>query len=102
MQCARFTHQHESYTLTCMTTRLQVLLEDDEIAEIRRVAKLHRMTVAEWVRQALRAARRDQPQTDARRKLAAVREAAAGAYPTADIAQMLIEIEGEYLLGDER
>lgn len=102
MQCACFTHQHESYTLTCMTTRLQVLLEDDEIAEIRRVAKLHRMTVAEWVRQALRAARRDQPQTDARRKLAAVREAAAGAYPTADIAQMLIEIEGEYLLGDER
>jgi hypothetical protein len=32
--------------------------------------------------------------------LAAVREAAAGAYPTADVAQMLSEIEGEYLLGD--
>jgi hypothetical protein len=73
------------------------LLEDDEIAEIRRVAKRHRMTVAEWVRQALRKARRDEPSTDPRKKLAAVREAARGTYPTADIQQMLIEIEGEYL-----
>lgn len=80
-----------------MTTRLQVLLEDDEIAEIRRVAKRQRMTVAEWVRQALRKARRDEPATDPCRKLAAVREAARGAYPTADIQQMLGEIEGGLL-----
>ncbi len=80
-----------------MTTRLQVLLEDDEIAEIRRIAKRRRMTVAEWVRQALRVARRDEPATDPKRKLAAVREAARGAYPTADIDRMLTEIEGGYL-----
>ena len=80
-----------------MTTRLQVLLEDDEIAEIRRVAKQHRMTVAEWVRQALRAARRGEPASNPQAKLAAVREAAAGAYPTADMPQLLREIEGEYL-----
>ena len=80
-----------------MTTRLQVLLEDDEIAEIRRVAKRHRMTVAEWVRQALRTARRDEPTIDARKKLAAVREAARGGYPVAEIQQMLTEIEGQYL-----
>lgn len=79
-----------------MTTRLQVLLEDDEIAEIRRVAKRHRMTVAEWVRQALRRARRDEPTTDPRKKLAAVREAARGDYPTADIDRMLTEIEIGY------
>ena len=80
-----------------MTTRLQVLLEDDEIAEIRRVAKRHRMTVAEWVRMALRKARRDEPVVDPRKKLAAVREATRGDYPTADIQQMLTEIEGGYL-----
>jgi hypothetical protein len=80
-----------------MTTRLQVQLEDDEIAEIRRVARRHRMTVAEWVRQALRRARRDEPTVDPRRKLAAVREAARGSYPTADIDQMLREFEGGYL-----
>ena len=83
-----------------MTTRLQVLLDDEEIAEIRRVAKRHRMTVAEWVRQALRRARRDEPVIDPRRKLAALREAARGSYPTADIGQMLTEIEGGYLTDD--
>lgn len=80
-----------------MTTRLQVLLPDEEIAEIRRVAKRHRMTVAEWVRQALRQARRNESMGDPRRKLAAVREAARGDYPTTDIEQMLTEIEGGYL-----
>lgn len=80
-----------------MTTRLQVVLEDDELAEIRRVAKRHRMTVSEWVRQALRVARRSEPSGDQRRKLAAVREAARAEYPTADISQMLSEIEGGYL-----
>jgi hypothetical protein len=84
-----------------MTTRMQVLLEDDEFAEIRRVARRHRMTVAEWVRQALRRARRDEPETDPRRKLAALREATRGAFPTADIDRMLAEIEGGYLAGDE-
>ncbi len=84
-----------------MTTRMQVLMEDDEFAEIRRVAKRHRMTVAEWVRQALRRARRDEPAIDPRRKLAAVREAARGGYPTANIDRMLTEIEGGYLSGDE-
>ena len=80
-----------------MSERLQVLLDESEFAEIRRVARRHRMTVAEWVRQALRAARRDEPATDPRRKLAVVRESARGAYPTADIDAMLEEIEHGYL-----
>jgi hypothetical protein len=80
-----------------MSVRLQVLLDEDEIAEIKRVAKRHRMTVAEWVRQALREARRDEPDVEPRRKLAAVREAVRGSYPTGDIGQMLAEIEGGYL-----
>jgi len=80
-----------------MTKRMQVLLEEDEFAEIRRVARRHRMTVAEWVRQALRRARRDEPAADPRRKLATVREAARGEYPTADIGRMLAEIERGYL-----
>jgi transposase-like protein len=76
-----------------MTQRLQVLLEDDEFEEVRRIARRHRMTVAEWVRQALRTARADEPYAEPKRKLAVVREAAQGAYPTADIEQMLAEIE---------
>jgi transposase-like protein len=84
-----------------MSQRLQVLLDEEEFAQIRRIARRHRLTVAEWVRQALRQARRDEPSSDPRRKLSAVREAARGAYPTADIEQMLRETEQGYL-GAER
>ena len=79
-----------------MSERLQVLLEEAELNEIRRVARRHRLTVAEWVRQALRAARKDEPATEPKRKLAVVREAALGAYPTADIDVMLAEIDRGY------
>ena len=95
------TRHHEYGILRAMSQRLQVVLDEAEFAEIRRVARRHRMTVAEWVRQALRRARRDEPSTDPRRKLAAVREATRGSYPTADIGQMLDEIEGGYL-GDDQ
>jgi transposase-like protein len=85
-----------------MSQRLQVLLEEHELAEIRDVARRHRMTVAEWVRQALRQARRDEPAGDPRRKLAMIREAARHTYPTADVERMLAEIERGYLGGDAR
>jgi hypothetical protein len=83
-----------------MTQRLQVLLDDAELAEIRRIARRHRMTVAEWVRQALRLARVDEPSVEPRRKLSAVREAASASYPTADIDQMLAETRRGFLGGD--
>ena len=80
-----------------MSERLQVILESEELAEIRAVARRHRMTVAEWVRQALRAARRYEPAIDSKRKLLAVREAVRGSYPAADIGQILMEIEHGYV-----
>jgi hypothetical protein len=83
-----------------MSQRLQVLLDEQEFADIRQAARRQRMTVAEWVRQALRRARREEPAGDPRRKLTVVREAAACAYPTGDMSQMLAEIERGYLGGD--
>jgi hypothetical protein len=80
-----------------MSKRLQVLLDEKEYREIRRMARLRRMTLAEWVRQALRSARSREPTADAMKKLAVIRAAASNAYPTADIEQMLAEIEGGYL-----
>jgi hypothetical protein len=80
-----------------MSKRLQVLLDEIELREIRRSARASRMTVAEWVRQALRAARARTPNTDAAKKLEHVRAAARHALPTADIDQMLKEIERGYL-----
>ena len=90
------THAYGYFRLFDMSRRLQVLLDEAEFAEIRRIARRHRLTVAEWVRQALRAARADEPATEPHRKLKVVREAAKGAYPTADIDQMLAETERGY------
>ena len=79
-----------------MSTRLQVVLDDAELREIQEVARRRRLTVSEWVRQALRVARRGEPRTGARKKLEAVRAAAMHAWPVGDIDQMLGEIEHGY------
>lgn len=80
-----------------MSKRLQVILDDEELGEIQRVARKHRMTTAEWVRQALRKARQSEPRGDAKKKLATVRAAVGHTFPTADVDQMLQEIERGYL-----
>jgi len=80
-----------------MSKRLQVLLDEPEFREVQRAAHSKRMTVAEWVRQVLRAARKREPEGDAAKKLEAVRAGARHAFPTGDIAQMLAEIERGYL-----
>ena len=85
-----------------MSKRLQVLLEEDELSEIQQAARRHRMTTAEWVRQALRLARRAEPRSDAGKKLAVVRAATRHSFPTADIEDMLKEIERGYGPADVR
>jgi hypothetical protein len=82
-----------------MSVRLQVLVPEDEWREIRRIARTRRMTVAEWVRQALREVRQRQPDSDGSKKLAVVRGAARLGFPTADIDQMLAEVERGYIGG---
>jgi hypothetical protein len=80
-----------------MSIRLQVVLEEAEMREIRRTAKRHRMTVSEWVRQALRTARRQEPLRDQEAKLAAIRAAVQHRFPAPEIDRMLAEIEEGYL-----
>ncbi len=74
-----------------MNHRLRVMLDEKELREIRRIARQKQLTVAEWVRQALRTARRCE--RDAATKLKAVRRAARHAFPAGDIGQMLAEIQ---------
>jgi len=76
-----------------MTKRLQVLFDDDELADIKRMAKRQRKTTAAWVRDALRAARADATSPDPSPKLRAVREAVTYDYPTGDIGELLADIE---------
>jgi hypothetical protein len=79
-----------------MSKRLQVLLDETEFREIRRIARRRRTTVAEWVRQALRTAQQRESSGDASRKLAAVQTAARHSFPSSDIREMLAEIERGY------
>jgi hypothetical protein len=55
------------------------------------------MTVAEWVRQALRKAERREPLEETEKKIEVVRAAARHSYPTADVEQVLREIEQGYI-----
>lgn len=82
--------------LISVSKRLQVVLDDEEYQEIRGVARRARLSVSEWVRQALREARRKVPSGDADRKLQAVRAAVAYEFPTGDMDQMLREIDAGY------
>jgi hypothetical protein len=79
--------------------RLQVIVQDPEYRDIQRAARLRRMSIAEWVRQALIQARRSEPSREVASKLEVIRAAAGMDFPTADIDRMLEEIERGYGVG---
>jgi hypothetical protein len=82
-----------------MSKRLQVIVKDPEYREIQRAARSRRMSIAEWVRQALELARRREPAGDVGKKLELIRAAAQHDYPVSDIDGMLAEIERGYETG---
>jgi hypothetical protein len=84
-----------------MAKRLQVILQDSDYREIQRMARGRSLTIAEWVRQALEAARRKQPLGDVSKKLEVIRAAARHDFPTGDIDRMLAEIERGYASGPQ-
>lgn len=86
----------EYVVLMAMSKRLQVLLPEQEMKEIQRLARLDRLTVGEWVRRVLREARAQKPSSGPEAKLAAVRRSVEYSFPTADMEQMLREIEQGY------
>lgn len=79
-----------------MTKRLQVLFDDAEYAALQAAASSRGMTVAEWVRQALAAARREASTADIDRKLTAIRAAVRHSAPTGPIERLTSEIARGY------
>jgi hypothetical protein len=79
-----------------MAKRLQVILQDPEYREIQRAARSRHMSIAEWVRQALNLARRQEPLESLDKKLDAIRVAAKHDFPVGDIEEMLADIERGY------
>lgn len=83
-----------------MSTRLQVVMDEQELAEIRSVAARRGLTVSAWVRQAVLEARRRESEADVRRKLQVIRRAGEYCFPSADIEQMLAETAQGYRLDE--
>lgn len=79
-----------------MSKRLQVLVDESELRDLQEAARRQGLPLSEWARRALREARRREPQGDLESKLRVVRTAAKYEFPTADIDQMLAEIEQGY------
>lgn len=71
-------------------------MSETELEAVRAAAHERGVTMSEWVREALRNARRRVAAGDGERKLAAIRAAVRHEYPTADIDLMLAEIERGY------
>ena len=76
-----------------MAKRVQVILQDSEYREIQRVARSRHMSLAEWVRQALESARRQEPLGRAGKKLDSIRIAVEHEFPAGDVQDMLADIE---------
>jgi transposase-like protein len=77
-----------------MAKWLQVVLQDAEYSEIRRIARECGTSISKWVRQALEDAQRRESSRDIETKLAVICVAAAhNAEPAVDLDTMLAEIE---------
>jgi hypothetical protein len=82
-----------------MSKRLQVILSDEDMRDLQRIARQEKTTVADWVRRALLSARNQKPTKQAEKKIQVIRAAAQGSFPAAGIDAMLAEIEAGYLPG---
>jgi hypothetical protein len=80
-----------------MSKRLQIILDDAEYREIQKLARSCHLSIAEWARQALDLACRQQASVEVSRKLDVVRAAVRHAFPTDAIDAMQAEIESGYL-----
>lgn len=84
-----------------MSKRLQVILDDSELDDLRAAARARGTTVSQWVRDALAAAQARQPRGDLDQKLSAILKAATYEFPTGDIDRMLAEVEHGRSVRDE-
>lgn len=77
------------------------MMDESELKEIQAIADNQHVSLAEWVRRAIRAARDVQPRNNVQSKLEAVRNAMQYDFPISDIDDILGEIETGYGAGNE-
>lgn len=80
-----------------MRKRLEILLTDQEMADIRVLASRNGISDKEWARQTLHLSCSEVSMIDGETKLNVIDRAAKYNFPTTDIDQMLSEIDQSYL-----
>ena len=85
----------------CMSIRLQVLLDEEELRSLKECAKKEKITVSDWVRRALRHEMNERPAEGARKKLEMIRRYARYDFPSGDYDTLAAEIESGYGSGLE-
>lgn len=76
-----------------MSTRLQIIVSEDEAKRLRQCALREGLTLSEWARRALQRAEQQQLGPTPEQKARAIDRALTCNHPTADIDEMLAEIE---------
>lgn len=84
-----------------MSIRLQILMDEEELEDIRELSRVEGLTVSAWVRRAIRHERLDRPGKSVRNKQKILQQALEYSFPTADYEEMAAEIEEDYLKGLE-
>ncbi|MFQ5738480.1 MAG: antitoxin [Acidobacteriota bacterium] len=77
-----------------MSTRVQIVIDEEEARRLRRCAERAGLTLSEWARRALRRAETAQEGPSPEQKCIALEAALECDYPTGEIEQILSEIEG--------
>ena len=79
-----------------MSKRLQLLLADDEIAELKGRAREERMTVSAWVRRAIYHEMNERPASSVRAKLELIDRLSDLGFPSGDYRDIAADIESDY------
>ncbi len=82
-----------------MSIRLQVILDDEEMQELKGRAEQDQVTVSAWVRRAIKHEMRERPGKRASEKLDIIRSSASYEFPTGDYEEMAAEVESGYHAG---
>ena len=79
-----------------MSIRLQILLDEDELQEVKKLAIEEKLTVSAWVRRAIQHEKKERPGTAARKKLQIINKSSKYNYPTGDYQDIAAEIDSGY------
>ncbi len=80
-----------------MSVRLQVLIDENELKEVRQLADQENLTVSAWVRRAIQNEKRERPGRVVRKKLQSIQSFSKYDFPVSDYSDMASEIESGYL-----